>query len=357
MALVLVPVIAVSCEPSDSQPKPAGAAPAGMVWIPRGEFTIGWDGPEGRPDESPAHRVQVDGFWMDATEVTNAQFRAFVDATGYVSTAERPIDWEQMRKDVRPGTPKPSDEMLQPGSMVFTPPDHAVNLREFRRWWSWVHGADWRHPDGPGSSIEGMDDYPVVQVSWEDAVAYGEWAGKRLPTEAEWEHAARYGHDGERFAWGNRLSPDGRFMANVWQGTFPHSNTGEDGFVGAAPVRSFPPTDLGLYDMAGNVWEWTSDKFRPDTYTDRVKSLEANGHCVNPTGPVSAADPRNPSSRDSRVHKGGSFLCHVSYCESYRPSAKMAAPPDTGMTHLGFRCVRGSAGSKEKEEAAKSAVP
>ena len=243
MVLVLPPVIAVSCKPSDAQPKSAGAAPAGMVWIPGAEFTIGWDGPEGRPDEGPAHRVHVDGFWMDATEVTNAQFRAFVDATGYMTTAERLIDWEQMSKDVPPGTPRPADEMLQPGSMVFTPPDHAVNLREFRRWWSWVHGADWRHPDGPGSSIEGKDDYPVVQVSWEDAVAYGEWAGKRLPTEAEWERAARYGHDGERFAWGDRLSPDDRFMANVWQGTFPHSNTGEDGFVGAAPVRSFPPTD------------------------------------------------------------------------------------------------------------------
>ncbi len=310
-----------------------------MIWVPAGEFTMGWDGPEARFDEKPTHRVRVDGYWMDATEVTNAQFRVFVEATGYVTTAERPIDWEKMKAQVPPGTPKPADDMLQPGTLVFTPPDHAVDLRNFSQWWTWTQGASWRYPDGPDSSIEGKDDYPVVHVSWDDAAAYCEWAGKRLPTEAEWEHAARYGQDEQRYAWGSEFSPDGTYMANIWQGTFPHDNTNGDGFVGAAPVKSFPPTVLGLHDMAGNVWEWTTDKFNPGEYTRRVEALEAESCCVNPTGPMTTADPRNPYAPDSRVHKGGSFLCHANYCESYRPSAKMAAPPDTGMSHLGFRCV------------------
>ncbi len=338
---VFVIAIVLSCmqvaaqAAENSQP-----APSGMVWVPGGEFTVGWDGEGGRPDEGPAHRVRMDGFWIDTTEVTNAQFQAFVDATGYMTTSERPIDWEAMSKQLPPGTPKPATEMLQPGSLVFAPPDHAVNLREFQRWWTWKHGATWIHPQGPGSSIQGMDDYPVVHVSWVDSVAYSEWAGKRLPTEAEWEYAARTGHDAQRFAWGDELSPDNRHMANIWQGDFPHRNTGDDGFVGLAPVRSFPPSTLGLYDMAGNVWEWTADQFHPDTYAHRVEELGENGHCVNPSGPVSTVDPRNPYSTDSRVHKGGSFLCHATYCESYRPSAKMAAPTDTGMSHLGFRCVK-----------------
>ncbi|UCD74155.1 MAG: formylglycine-generating enzyme family protein [Phycisphaerales bacterium] len=315
------------------------SAPPGMVWVPAGEFTMGWDGPEGRPDERPAHRVHVDGFWIDATEVTNAQFRAFVNATGYLTTAERPVNWEEMKKQLPPGTPKPAEEVLAPGSLVFTPPDHAVDLRDFSQWWTWMHGADWRHPEGPGSSIEGRDDHPVVHVSWQDAVAYCRWARKRLPTEAEWERAARFGHDGHRYIWGDELTPDGRHMANIWQGTFPHRNTGNDGYPRAAPVKSFPPTELGLYDMAGNVWEWTADQFRPDTYVRRVSEMGEGGCCTNPTGPTTTVDPRNPYASDSRVHKGGSFLCHADYCSSYRPSAKMATPPDTGMSHLGFRCV------------------
>jgi formylglycine-generating enzyme required for sulfatase activity len=315
------------------------SSPPGMVWVPAGEFTMGWEGPEGRFDERPAHRVHVDGFWIDATEVTNAQFRAFVEATGYLTTAERPVDWEELKKQVPPGTPRPPDDMLAPGSMVFTPPDHAVDLRRFSQWWTWTHGADWRHPEGPGSTIEGKDDHPVVHVSWEDAVAFCEWAGKRLPTEAEWERAARFGNDGRRFVWGDELAPDGRHLANIWQGTFPHDNTIEDGFARTAPVGSFPANALGLHDMAGNVWEWTADRFRPDTYTRRLSALDEGTCCANPKGPATTADPRNPYASDSRVQKGGSFLCHASYCESYRPSAKMATPPDTGMSHLGFRCV------------------
>ena len=336
--LVSMPAVAQSIAVGllpESQTK----APAGMVWVPGGEFTMGSDGPEARPDERPAHRVRVDGFWIDATEVTNRQFRAFVEATGYVTTAERQPDWEELKKQVPPGTPKPQDDVLVAGSLVFTQPSRQVDLRDFSQWWSWTPGADWRHPDGPGSSIEGKDKFPVVHVSWEDAVAYCDWAGKRLPSEAEWERAARFGHDGERYAWGDELAPDGRHMANIWQGAFPDRNTADDGFAGASPVGSFPPSELGLYDMAGNVWEWTADQFRPDTYAERVKGIEPAGCCVNPTGPATTADPRNPYATDSRVQRGGSFLCHASYCESYRPSAKMATPPDTGMVHLGFRAV------------------
>ena len=328
-------------------PRPS---PPGMVWVPAGEFTRGWDGSEGRPDERPAHRVRVNGFWIDTTEVTNAQFRAFVNATGYVTTAERPVDWEEMKKQVPPDTPKPPDEVLAPGSLVFTPPDHPVDLRDFSQWWTWMHGADWRHPEGPDSSIEGKDNHPVVHVSWADAVAYCKWARKRLPTEAEWERAARFGHDGERYTWGNELTPDGRHMANIWQGKFPHLNTSDDGFERAAPVKSFPPTDLGLYDMAGNVWEWTADQFRPDTYAKRVSEIGEGGGCSNPKGPSTTADPRNPHAPDSRVQKGGSFLCHADYCSSYRPSAKMATPPDTGMSHLGFRCVMTPQMQQDKRE-------
>ncbi len=313
--------------------------PAGMVWVPAGEFTMGWDGPEARYDEKPAHRVSVEGYWIDATEVTNGQFRAFIEATGYVTTAERPTDWETIKIQLPPGTPKPSAEVLQPGSLVFTPPDHAVDLRDFSQWWTWTHGANWRHPEGQGSSIAKKADYPVVHVSWEDAAAYAKWAGKRLPTEAEWEHAARYGQDGRRFTWGDEFLPGNTHMANIWQGTFPHRNTGGDGFRYAAPVKSFPPNSIEIYDMAGNVWEWTADQFNPGDYARRVEALEGGTCCSNPTGPVTTADPRNPYAKDSRVQKGGSYLCHADYCESYRPSAKMASPPDTGMSHLGFRCV------------------
>lgn len=320
-------------------PSPDGLSIEGMVWIPAGTFTMGWDGPEGRYDERPAHSVHVDGFWIDRTEVTNAQFREFVEATGYITTAERNVDWAEIRRQLPPGTPKPAEEMLQPGSLVFDPPDHAVDLRAFSRWWAWTPGASWRHPEGPGSDIEGKEHHPVVHVSWDDAAAYARWAGKRLPTEAEWERAARLGRDGERFQWGGVLRPGGKHMANIWQGEFPHRNTADDGFPGIAPVKKFPPSGPCLYDMAGNVWEWTADQFHPDAYRDRVAELDPGSHCINPSGPDSTADPRNPLSQDSRVQKGGSFLCHVSYCESYRPSAKMASSRDSGMSHLGFRCV------------------
>ncbi|MEO0650598.1 MAG: formylglycine-generating enzyme family protein [Planctomycetota bacterium] len=310
-----------------------------MTWVPAGEFEMGWDGPDGRYDERPAHRVSTLGFWIDTTEVTNAQFRAFVEATGFVTEAERVPEWDDLAAQLPPNTPKPAEELLVPGSLVFTPPDGPVPLDDHTAWWTWTPGASWRHPQGPASTLEGLDDHPVVHVSWTDAVAYAEWAGKRLPTEAEWERAARYGHEGQAFAWGDELNPEGRQMANIWQGEFPHRDTVEDGFGGTAPVGSFPPNGLGVFDMSGNVWEWTADRFRPDTYQLRVRDLEPGGCCSNPSGPATAADPRNPYAPDSRVQKGGSFLCHATYCSSYRPSAKMASPPDSGLSHLGFRCV------------------
>lgn len=326
-----------------ADPGQQAAAPPGMVWIAGGEFSMGSTDPLARPDEQPVHRVRVDGFWMDETEVTNAQFRAFVEATGYLTVAERPVDWEELRKQVPAGTPKPDESLLQPGSLVFVPPDHPVSTVDATAWWRWTPGADWRHPKGPGSGIEGLDNHPVVHVAFEDAAAYAEWAGKRLPTESEWEFAARGGLDGTLNIWGDE--PVDATRCNIWQGRFPNTNTGEDGHRYAAPVKSFPPNGYGLYDMAGNVWEWCSDLYRPDAYARR--RLDAGGLSVvidNPRGPARSLDPRNPLAPESRVHRGGSFLCNDSYCASYRPSARMAAPPDTGLHHLGFRCVMSPVG-------------
>ena len=318
--------------------------PRGMVWIPGGEFSMGCVHELARPDERPIHRVRVDGFWMDRTEVTNAQFRAFVDATGYRTVAERPVDWEELKKQCPPGTPKPADEMLLPGSLAFTPPAQPVPLDAVDQWWTWTTGANWRHPGGPKTSIEGMDDFPVVQVAFEDAVAYCRWAGKRLPTESEWEFAARGGLDGKLNDWGDEPVTPAR--ANTWQGSFPDHNSAEDGFVGASPVGSFPPNGYGLVDMAGNVWEWCSDLYRADAYARRVLEAGPGTVVVNPKGPTSCLDPRNPQSKDSRVHRGGSFLCNDSYCASYRPAARMACSSDTSLQHLGFRCVREGAAKR-----------
>ncbi len=313
--------------------------PPGMKWIPPGEFTMGTDDPNSRADERPAHRVRVDGFWMDEHDVTNAEFRRFVEATGYVTVAEKPPDWEEMKKQYPPGTPKPPDLKTEPGSLVFTPTDHPVSLRDLSQWWRWVPGASWRHPDGPASGIDGKDDYPVVQVAWEDAVAYAKWAGKRLPTEAEWEYAARGGLDGKRFAWGDEFRPGGKWMANTYQGEFPVRDTGDDGFIGISPVESFPPNGYGLYDMAGDVWQWCADRYR----WDAPVQCAARGCCENPPGPRDCFDPTDPDGNTTaprRVIKGGSFLCNPDYCESYRPSARRGSTPDTGTSHIGFRCVK-----------------
>jgi len=310
-------------------------APAGMVWIPGGEFTMGSDDQMARRNEQPPHPVKVDGFWMDVTSVTNADFMKFTEATGYQTVAERKPDWEELKKQLPPNTPKPDDSQLVAGSMVFTPSEKPVDLRQMANFWRWVPGADWKHPEGPGSSLSGRENHPVVQVCWDDAVAYAKWAGKRLPTEAEWEFAARGGSTGKRYYWGDDFKQDGKFMANTWTGDFPYRNTKEDGFTGTAPVKSFPANGYGLYDMAGNVWNWCSDWYRPDTYIERSKEPM----CANPTGPLKSFSPVNPHQTE-RVTKGGSFLCQENYCASYRPSARRGLPPDTGMSHVGFRCAK-----------------
>lgn len=311
-------------------------APEGMVWIPGGKFMQGAvDGDEmAMMSEKPAHPVQVDGFFMDATEVTNAEFQEFVEATGYVTVAERPIDWEELRKQVPPGTPKPPDSLLEPGSLVFRKPNHPVsNLYDFSQWWEWRRGADWRHPQGPESSIEGKEDYPVVHVAFEDAEAYAEWAGKRLPTEAEWEFAARGGKHDSIYFWGNETFQLSE-MANTWTGQFPTENTLSDGYEKAAPVKSFPPNDYGLYDMAGNVWELTSDWYNANYY----QMASQQGLLTNPQGADRPFNPMNPGLPE-KVIKGGSFLCHGSYCASYRVSARMHTSLDSAHEHMGFRTV------------------
>lgn len=312
----------------------AAQGPEGMVLIPGGEFVMGSDAPEAEPQERPAHRVKVSAFWIDVTDVTNAQFRKFVEATGYVTTAEKKPDWEEIKKQVPPGTPKPPEEKLVAASLVFTPPDHAVPLNDPGQWWSWVPGADWRHPDGPRSNIDAKDTDPVVQVSWDDAAAYCKWAGKRLPTEAEWEFAARGGLDAKRYSWGDADPTEAQPRCNIWQGRFPDLNTGKDGYLARSPVKSFPPNAYGLYDVAGNVWQWCADWYRPDTY----RAAAAGAVAADPAGPEKSFDPDEPYT-PKRVTRGGSFLCNASYCWSYRVSARRGTSPDTGSPHVGFRCA------------------
>ncbi len=310
------------------------STPPGMVWISGGEFTMGTDWERANAVEKPAHRVRVDGFFMDETDVTNAQFRMFVEATGYVTTAERTPTLEEIMRNAVPGAPPPSPDQLVPGSIVFTPPDDPVSLDDVGQWQKWTPGANWRHPEGPGSNIEGKDDHPVVHVSWDDAKAYAKWAGKRLPTEAEWEYAARGGLEGKIYIWGDEPFSEEHPQCNTFQGHFPDHNTAKDGYARTSPVKAFPPNGYGLYDMAGNVWQWCDDWFLPEAYA----RVPGRGVLINPTGPATSFDPeiRPPE----RVQRGGSFLCCVGYCFNYRPSARLGCTPDTGLSHLGFRCVK-----------------
>lgn len=306
----------------------------GMKWIPGGIFKMGADQSGGRQDEYPSHQVKLEGFWMDEREVTNAQFAEFVKATGYKTIAERRPDWEELKKTLPPGTPKPPDNVLVPASLTFTPPSQPVPLNNVAQWWSWTPGADWKHPQGPGSSIKGKDSYPVTQISWEDANAYAKWAGKRLPTEAEWEYAARGGMEKGLYPWGDAGIETGKAKANTWQGSFPNKDTGWDGFSGLAPTGSYPANNFGLYDMAGNVWEWVADWYTPDYYS----SLSSN-MTTNPKGPAKSYDPEEPMV-PKKVTRGGSFMCNASYCEGYKVTSRMKSSPDTGLENTGFRCVK-----------------
>jgi formylglycine-generating enzyme required for sulfatase activity len=328
--------------------------PKGMLWVPGGEFLMGSDHKLAQRNERPAHKVHVGGFWMDRTHVTNAQFAAFVKATGYVTTAERKPDWETLKVQLPPGTPKPPDSVLVPGAMVFVGTDRPVPLNDYSRWWAWVPGADWRHPQGPRSSIEGKDDHPVVQVSYEDALAYAKWAGKRLPTEAEWEFAARGGLEQATYAWGDDFEPQGKQMANIWdvkQQRFPVVtpvvSPKAGGAEGTSPAGTFPPNGYGLYDMTGNAWQWVADWYEADFFAGQAKLAKV----VDPKGPASSHDPEDsaaPADAPKRVIRGGSFLCNVDYCLSYRPSARRGSDPYNPMSHLGFRLVMSQEDWKRK---------
>jgi formylglycine-generating enzyme len=343
-AKAAVPVAPMAAARPDFEPTlandtpPPGPAPAGMVWIAGGQFSMGAQDPPdlndsvgmlATRDSRPVHRVYVDGFWIDKTEVTNDQFAAFVNATGYLTIAERVPSARDF-----PGAPP---ENLVAGSVVFSPPDHAVPLNDHFQWWSYVDGADWRHPLGPGSSVGGKGKLPVVHVAYDDAVAYARWSGGRLPTEAEWEFSARGGLTGALYAWGNDLRSEGAWMANSHQGHFPDRDTAEDHFAGIAPVAQFPPNGYGLYDVGGNVWEWVSDFYHPDHY---AQLAAAGAVARNPSGPGHSFDPDEPGTV-KRVHRGGSFLCTDQYCSRYMVGTRGKGEVDTGTNHVGFRTVKG----------------
>jgi len=321
----------------ENKARPSAPAPEGMVWIPGGEFSMGARSPmdvsdlvgmQATTDSRPIHRVTVEAFWMDATEVTNEQFARFVEASGYVTVAER--------IPTAADYPTAAPEDLTAGSVVFSPPDHAVPLDDHFQWWAFVDGADWRHPAGPKSSIDGKEKFPVVHIAYEDAEAYAKWAGKRLPTEAEWEFAARGGLTGALYPWGDNFMKDGKFMANSHQGHFPDDDTGADAFAGISPVARYPANGYGLYDVGGNVWEWVSDWYRPDYYAQLAAGGSVN---QNPAGPGDSFDPAEPGVK-KRVHRGGSFLCTDQYCSRYMVGTRGKGEVTTGTNHLGFRCVQ-----------------
>ena len=286
-------------------------------------------------DEFPRHNVKVSAFYMDAYEVSNLEFAEFVQATGYITTAEKNIDWEVLRLELPPGTPKPPDSVLKAGSLVFESLERPVELNHYWEWWSWTTGADWRHPEGPGSSIEDRMDHPVVHVSWEDANAYAQWKGKRLPSEAEWEWASSGGRQDFKYPWGNKPIDEAYSNANFWQGVFPNQNLELDGFYATAPVGSYPANPYGLFDMAGNVWEWCLDKYDVNGYSKDAEK----GVAIDPEGSADYYDPREPYS-EKHVIRGGSFLCNESYCSGYRISRRMSSSKDSGFNHTGFRCVK-----------------
>ena len=335
--LVIILIVFFGCKQNKTKDEKVEIeTPNGMVWISGSAFQRGALENDlfARQDEKPKHTVKVDGFWIDITEVTNAQFKKFVSETGYITVAESEINWDEIKKQLPAETVKPHDSVLQPGSLSFHCKHHEIkNLEDYSQWWEWKIGANWKHPNGKESTIEGKENYPVVHVAYEDALAYCKWANRRLPTEAEWEFAAKGGLDNAIYSWGNDKSVLFE-SANTWQGEFPNKNTLEDGFERIAPVKSFPKNGYGLYDMLGNVWEWTQDWYDYNYYS---KLAESN-LTINPLGPEKPYNPNNTYSQE-KVIRGGSFLCHDSYCASYRVSARMGSSFDTGLEHLGFRTV------------------
>ncbi|MDR3478430.1 MAG: formylglycine-generating enzyme family protein [Gammaproteobacteria bacterium] len=322
--------------------------PKGMVRVPGGEFLMGSNLRLAKNNEKPSHKVRVSGFWIDQTDVINAQFAAFVKATGYITTAEKKPDWETLKVQLPPGTPRVPDEKLVAGAMVFVGTKNAVPLDDNSRWWRFVPGANWRHPKGPDSSIIGKEDHPVVQVSYDDVLAYAKWSGKRLPTEAEWEYAARGGVEQTNYIWGDELRPQGKTMANTFAGkTFPVIEAGYEEKIGTSKVASYPPNRYQLYDMAGNVWQWVADWYRADAFAEAAtKSLQ-----TDPKGPDNSFDPADhysPADAPKRVIRGGSFLCDENFCSSYRPSARRGVDPYNPMSHIGFRLVMTDAMVRER---------
>lgn len=312
-------------------------APNGMVWIPAGTFQQGAVSHDkiAMAHEKPQHDVSVDGFFMDITEVTNAQFSRFINETGYITVAEREIIWDEIKVQLPEGTPKPHDSILQPGSLLFKKTKSSVpNLYDFSQWWQWSIGTNWRHPIGISSSLDNRENHPVVHVSYEDAQAYCDCAGRRLPTEAEWEHAARANKKNTVYFWGDDISKLSA-QANSWEGEFPVFNTLKDGFERSAPVKSYPANDFGLFDMAGNVWEWTSDWYNVNYYSELAESKTP---IINPKGASKAYNPTNPYLKE-KIIKGGSFLCSYTYCASYRVSSRMGSSTDSSSEHVGFRTV------------------
>ncbi len=360
LRVVLVALVALGCGAAlgvvlRDRPAPASptivagdgvSGPADMVLVPGGDFLMGSDHKLAQPNERPAHRVHVGAFWMDRHHVTNAEFRRFVEATGYVTTAERKPSWDTLKVQVMPGTPQPADDALVPGAMVFVGTERPVSLDDYSQWWRFVAGANWKHPQGPDSSIAGKDDHPVVQVSYEDALAYAKWIGKRLPTEAEWEFAARGGLDQATYAWGDEFEPRGQKMLNYWNTSerpFPVVSAKAGGAMGTSRVGTFPPNGYGLSDMTGNAWQWVADWYRADYFQQQVAS---NAPIADPRGPSDSWDPADrgvPEDAPKRVVRGGSFLCNVDYCLSYRPSARRGNDPYNPMSHIGFRLVMSEA--------------
>lgn len=304
----------------------------GMIFVEGGEFEMGGDNDDAMQDEFPKHKVVINSFWMDETEVTNDQFMKFVESTGYVTTAEKAIDWNEIKKILPPNTPKPHDSLLSPASLIFYQ-TNAEDMNDYTQWWRLEKNANWKQPFGKDSDIKGKGNHPVIHISWEDAIAYCKWSGKRLPTEAEFEYASRGGLKNNIYSWGNEPIYEGNVKANTWEGKFPSSNNMKDNYYYTSPVKSFKPNGYGFYDLGGNVWEWCSDWYHSNYY-EMIGSTVTS----NPRGPETSYDPNEPYS-PKKVMRGGSFLCNDSYCSGFRNSMRMKSTPDSSSLHAGFRTV------------------